>query len=121
MLKDLSKELWIAGVLIGLAIMVLNPYDMYMSDSMAMGLELCFVATVAFFVGIFWRERGGDERQQTHRMLADRAGFLAGLAVIALGVLIQGLNHDVDEWLVVTLVAMVLAKLGALMYGHLRR
>jgi hypothetical protein len=58
------------------------------------------------------REQTKDERDGFHRTLAGRNAFLAGAALLTLGIVTQGYRHSVDPFLVVTLTVMILVKLG---------
>jgi hypothetical protein len=53
-----------------------------------------------------------DERDAQHRTLAGRNAFLAGSGLLTLGIVIQGYTHTVDPWLVITLIVMVVVKIG---------
>jgi hypothetical protein len=50
-------------------------------------------------------------------MLSGRIAFLVGSTLLTLGIIVQSLNHNVDAWLVVTLVAMILSKIVVRIYG----
>ena len=41
-----------------------------------------------------------------------RNAFLAGAAVLTLGIVIQGYTHAVDPWLVIALIVMIVVKIG---------
>lgn len=72
----------------------------------------CVLVLFGIFASFILREKSTDERDSQHRTLAGRNAFLAGSAVIILGIIIQGLSHAVDEWLVITLIVMVVTKIG---------
>jgi cbb3-type cytochrome oxidase cytochrome c subunit len=91
---------------------------MPMSNLMVAMLGL-IVVFIAFAVFVF-KERAADEREHQHMMLAGRASFLAGAAVLVAGVVIQSFRHDVDPWLVYALAVMVLAKLITRIYENRR-
>lgn len=82
---------------------------------------MCMLALVvvsfAVLAAFVMREHAADEREVYHRMLAGRAAFICGTAIIILGISIQTLNHAVDVWLVVALVGMILSKFGARLYS----
>lgn len=74
----------------------------------------------ALFASFILREKALDEREGIHRMYAGRTAFLAGASVIMVGLAYQTWKDSVDPWLVVSLVAMVLTKIGARLYGDSR-
>lgn len=82
-------------------------------------LVLTFVAFVAVAVLVV-QERAVDEREESHKMLSGRYAFLTGAALLTLGLIVQSFNHQVDAWLVVALVGMVLAKIVVRIYGDSR-
>ena len=71
----------------------------------------------AFFASYVLREDAYDEREGVHRMYAGRSAFLVGALVIIIGLAVETWTETVDPWLVLALVAMVLAKIGARLYS----
>lgn len=120
MQNNFTKEIAVSLMLVVLTILLLNPFHFWMPDMMVMVmLVLTFVvfALLAIFV---LREKAQDEREVAHRMLSGRIAFLTGSALLTIGIIVQGLQHTIDAWLVVSLVAMVLSKIVARMYGDSR-
>ena len=94
---------------------------MYMPNTATMVILVCALLAFAIFGALVWRERATDEREVAHRSLAGRIGFLVGAVALAIGVLVQSLQHQLDPWLVIGLGVMVLGKLVGLVYVRLRR
>lgn len=57
-----------------------------------------------------------DEREILHRNLANRAGLIAGLVILSLGVIIQLFAHKVDYWLLSGLIVINLTKIISLIF-----
>jgi len=57
-----------------------------------------------------------DEREILHRNLANRAGLIAGLVILSLGVIIQLFAHQVDYWLLSGLIVINLTKIVSLIF-----
>jgi hypothetical protein len=58
-----------------------------------------------------------DERGVLHRNLSNRAGLIAGLVILSLGVLYQMfISHKIDYWLLAGLVIINLTKIVSLIY-----
>ena len=58
-----------------------------------------------------------DERDFMHRNLSNRAGLVAGLIVLCIGVLFQlFVDHKIDYWLLTGLIAINLTKIISLIY-----
>jgi hypothetical protein len=114
-------EFVIAAVLIALAVFVLNPMNFWMPDMIAKAAVVGIFVAFAVFAALVWRERPTDEREAVHQSAAGRVAYLAGTAVLALGVALQATAHAVDGWLVSALVVMVIAKIAARLWYAARR
>lgn len=57
-----------------------------------------------------------DEREILHRNLSNRAGLVAGLIVLSVGVIIELFDHKVDYWLLSGLIVINLTKIISLIY-----
>lgn len=117
-MKNRSKiEVFISIVLVVLSILILNPFRFWMPDMiLLLILAITFVVFAMFSIFLI-HEKIEDERIVLHRMLAGRMAFLAGSTVLLAGIIVQALSHEVDVWLVIALVAMVLSKLIARIYS----
>ncbi|MBI4080017.1 hypothetical protein HY414_02210 [Candidatus Kaiserbacteria bacterium] len=111
------KEVIASVVLVALLVLLLNPFGFWMPTSLQMlilGAAIAAFGAIAVFI---LRERVHDEREETHRSFAGRWAFLTGSALLVLAITVQSFNHAVDPWLVVVLVVMIVAKLGARLYS----
>jgi len=110
-INKIKNELLVTLPIIIIVILLLNPFEFWMPDMMVM----CMLAILLVMFGLFsifiLREKVIDEREEKHRMIAGRNSFLAGSAILTLGILVQGYNHEVDPWLVLTLLTMIIVKL----------
>lgn len=113
-----KKEIISAGILIVLLLAVLNPLHFWMPGMMAMLILLIMIVIFGIFASFVLNEKARDERETMHRMFADRIAFLAGSAILVIGITIQGLRHALDPWLIYTLGAMILGKLISLIYSQ---
>ncbi len=109
-------EVILAVILIGLLVLAVNPMDLFMPSPIEMMLVWMLTIVFAAFTGFVIKEQRGDEREQEHRSVAGRAGFLVGCASLLIGIITQMLSHNLDIWLVITLVAMVIAKIATRIY-----
>ncbi len=110
-MKNNIKELFVTLGLVVVAILLLNPFQFWMPDMLIMSMLVCILVLFAVFASFVLREKSGDERDNQHKALAGRNAFLAGSAVIIIGIVVEGYSHVVDKWLVVALIAMVLTKI----------
>ncbi|MDR3571842.1 MAG: hypothetical protein P4L81_06670 [Candidatus Pacebacteria bacterium] len=114
-------QLVIAAVLIVVAFLLVNPTGMSMPDSAHMlVLAIAIVACGAYAVFVV-AERSGDERDETHKMMAGRTAFLVGGGILLIAIVSQSLAHSLDPWLVAALIGMVLAKASARLFGSYYR
>lgn len=121
MTRTTYLELLVALVLLGITILFLNPFHFWMPDMALVLMLACLVAVFGAFATLVLREQAHDEREETHRMRSGRAAFLVGALILVAGIAYQGsVVHEVDPWLVVALVGMVLAKLSTRIYSDLR-
>lgn len=116
MKNDLS-EVCTTLFLILIAILLLNPFDFWMPDMMIVGMLILALVLFGIFASFILREKTVDERDTVHETLAGRNAFLAGAAVLILGIVVEGYTHAVDPWLVVALIAMITAKVITRMWS----
>ena len=116
MKNNYLKEVFISVALIIVAIILVNPFMLWMPDAFAMIVIVLFAAIFFAFASLIWKESAGDEREDLHKLMAGRVAYLTGSGIIVVGIIVQGLSHQVDPWLVAALMAMVFAKVIALVY-----
>ncbi|MGB4076257.1 MAG: hypothetical protein WBK28_00950 [Minisyncoccia bacterium] len=109
----------VALILIALLVAVSDPFMVLLSPPVAMACLVGAAALVTLFAGFMLAEKKGDEREESHRAFAGRAGYLAGLLVLTLGLLYEGfVHHEVPLWLALALGAMIVAKLLARFFAQ---
>ncbi len=111
-MKNNLKETSVTVALVVLAVLLLNPFHFWMPDMMVMCMLAVTLGLFGIFASFILRENMIDERDGQHRTLAGRNAFLAGAAVLTLGIVIQGYTHAVDPWLVIALIVMIVVKIG---------
>lgn len=112
-MKNNLKETIVTVALIAIAVLLLNPFHFWMPDMLVMVMLAVALVVFGIFASFILRERSADERDDQHKSLAGRNAFLAGSGILMLGIVIQGYTHTVDPWLVITLVAMIVTKIGS--------
>ncbi len=110
-MKNNIKETIVTICLVGLAVLLLNPFNFWMPDMMVVCILAVTLGLFGIFASFILREKIIDERDAQHRTLAGRNAFLVGAGVITLGILVQGYAHNVDPWLVIALITMILTKI----------
>ena len=114
-----THEAAAAFILLGILIAFLNPTGLLMPESTFMFLILMFVITYFVYTGFIWKESQGDEREQSHRLLAGRFSFFAGTATLLCGIVVQSLQHEIDPWMIITLGVMILTKIVIRIYSQI--
>lgn len=112
-----KKELLVGLGLLALLFVIFNPWNVFMPGYAVMALLIGAVMLYIFFATFLWRESRGDEREQFHRLFADRIAYFAGSALLLIGIIAGELQHALDPWLIYALSLMVIAKIAGLIYG----
>lgn len=120
MKNNFKSELIISTLLIILLIYLLDPFGIHMSATMQLLAVIFIILLLVLFLGFVWKEKVRDERESLHRHISSRFAYLAGVIVLALGVIIQALNHQLDFWLVLALCTMILFKMFGLIFSQLK-
>ena len=111
-MKNNILEIITTLALVGIAILLLNPFEFWMPNMMVMGMLVLALVLFGIYASFILRGKVIDERDSVHETLAGRNAFLAGSAVLILGIVIEGYTHTVDPWLVAALVAMIVVKIA---------
>lgn len=116
MKNNAMKEIIISSILVVLAVLLLNPFQFWMPDMFMMAILASLFVVFVLFASFVLQEKAQDEREVAHKMLSGRVAFLAGAAILTLGIIVQAFSHRVDVWLVGTLVVMVVSKVATRIY-----
>lgn len=117
-LTNFKKELIVSAILIVLLILMLNPSHFWMPDMMHITILALTIVIFGIFASFVLHERAKDEREGAHRMLAGRIAFLSGATTLIIGIIFQVVQDNIDPWLILTLVVMILAKIATLLYSE---
>lgn len=109
-----------AITILGIAILFLNPGHLTMPDNMVSMLIVALIIAFLTFAAYLLRERSSDERDAIHILTAGRISYLVGVAALILGIIFQGVQHEIDPWLVIALCAMIFSKLLSRIYSHFK-
>lgn len=114
--KSTSLEVLLVSILVLLLGSLIDPFDISMGGMIYM--SLVGVITGIYFIIVFfiWGEKPHDEREYEHRYASSRAAYLAGSAVLILGIVLQSFTQGINPWLPSTLAAMFVAKLVTRIY-----
>ncbi len=115
-MKSNLTHIFLAIALVILLLLLTDPFMYWMPPLVATLALLLIAAIMCVWTFFVMKESGGDERELLHRMHAGRIAYLSGSAVLTIALVVQGLQHEIDPWIALTLVVMVLAKLVSRIY-----
>ena len=94
-----------------LLIALLNPFDLWMPGTLRYVTAFLLVVVVGIFAGLVLHESPRDEREEILRDQSGRAGYLAGIAFLTIGIVVAVLEGGrPDMWLITVLGVMVAAR-----------
>lgn len=112
-------QIGVAAALVFVVLLMLNPFHVWVHNFMTVLVVTLLVVLFGAYSIFISLERGGDERESSHKMLAGRAAFFAGGLVLLIGIVIQSFEDGgPDPWLVFALAAMVFVKIGFRYYSE---
>lgn len=77
---------------------------------------ICVTVLLLLWASFVLTETAADEREVFLKTQSGRVAYLAGLGVLLVALVVQGLMHTVDPWIPAALATMVLAKHFARLY-----
>ena len=119
--NSFARAIVTAVVLIALAILLLDPLKLWMPSTVQMSLLIFLFIAAAVFAGFVWTEKGHDERETLHTMVAGRIAYITGIGIVTLGIIFQSMQHALDPWLIIILVAMVIAKIIGFIHAQVNK
>lgn len=85
--------------------------------TMSMMVISCFLLAIyVITLSLVGEGKQVDERENHHRYIANRGALLAGTSIISLGILYQLFNHQLDYWLLASLVVINIVKISSFLY-----
>ena len=118
---ETKNEVIISLLLLILLVALLNPFGFWMPDEVLYLTVGGVFILVAIYSGLVWRESSADEREQLHKTIAGRFGYLAGLFILLIGIIVQSIDSHPDRWLITAIAVMVLAKIFGLYWARRKR
>lgn len=115
-MKNNFVHIFLAVVLVVLLVLLTDPFMFWMPSMVGMTVLFIAVIVLGIWTGFILKEEARDEREAAHRMSSGRIAYLAGLAVLTVGLVVQGFQHHVDPWVAGALGVMVVSKLIARIY-----
>lgn len=102
----------VTAVFVLLLVFLLNPFGLlWMPDEFMYLVAASLAVVAAAFASLIMGEKARDEREEELRAHAARAGYLSGIFVLLLAIVVSVFQGEhVNEWIVITLAVMVLVR-----------
>jgi hypothetical protein len=117
--KTTYLEASLIGLFIGFLLLIIRPLNLMsihikIVASSAIISSLLTIYVIKFF--IFFREETRDERDFSHHLSSSMAAYLVGSLTLFTGIVYEYFHGDINPWLLISLTAMLIAKLVTILY-----
>jgi len=107
----------ILAVTIGIILLFIsNPFKMSMKGEVYMVSLSLFGIFILVSAILFLKFKVKDERDYLNKMIASRISFIITYLLLSLAIIIQGLSHSLDYWIIYIFSVMLFIKLVVLIY-----
>lgn len=106
----------LALMIIVLALLLIDPFMYWMPNSLVPIVVIGLVVLSGLFFGLIWREKSLDEREAQLSAKAGRIGYLTGLSILLIGIVVDFLVGTRDVWLISAFVTMIVVKILTVAY-----
>ena len=120
MKSNFTLESVLAGGTVLALLLLVNPGGWWMPDMFVMTLVCVAALLFSLFMGFVFAESVHDEREELHRYIAARLGYLGGASVLMVMVMVGEFRHTHNDDLVYALGAMILMKVIGMIYAKKR-
>jgi cobalamin synthase len=100
-------------LLIVLCLATVAPHTIVMPSQVQMALLVTVLGLISAFLVLVWKEKPNDEREAENQHFASRVAYLAGCIVLIVILLVQGVSHNLDPAIPITLLIMITTKIVA--------
>ena len=105
-----ANEIALTILILVLLVFLWNPWLLWMPSQLNYMIAAALAVIVLLYAGLVLRGKPEDEREEKLLAQAGRFGFIAGVAVISIGIIFQTITSKPDIFLIAALAVMVLAK-----------
>jgi NADH:ubiquinone oxidoreductase subunit 6 (subunit J) len=110
-MNDLTKHLVSSLVFVAALIFLWNPLGTWMPSAFEMVFAGAVAVIAAVFIGLVSTDEGRDEREVAMRGKSARVGYMTGVLVLSLCVVVGLVTHEpANLWILGALAAMILAR-----------
>jgi hypothetical protein len=95
---------------------LINPFGIIMTNDLEM-LVLGVMSLIVVAILVFmWKEDPVDEREEIHLLVAGRVSFFSTASILLVVLIVQTLQHNVDEWIPIILFVLLSSKILSVVY-----
>jgi hypothetical protein len=82
-------------------------------EMLVLGVMSLIVVAILVFM---WKEDPVDEREEIHLLVAGRVSFFSTASILLVVLIVQTLQHNVDEWIPIILFVLLSSKILSVVY-----
>jgi len=105
-------------VTIALVLGLFNPFNFWMPMPTHIAVVATLLVSSTVLGYLFLKQVREDEREQKLRLFSYQTGYMLGITMLLVAIIFQSFQHQVDIWIVLTLIVMFGGKLCALGFHH---
>lgn len=110
-MTELARHIISSLVFIAALVFLWNPFGVWMPSDLEMVFAGAMAVIAAVFIGLVSTDEGRDEREVALRGKSARVGYMAGVLVLSLCVVVGLVTHEpVDIWILGALGTMIIAR-----------
>lgn len=119
-IKNIKDILFLLLLIIS-TLLLLNPLNIIMTDSISM-ISIGIISLIVIAVLIFtWKENPKDEREELHLYIASRISFFLVTTLLLVALIVQTFNHNIDPWIPLSLCILLISKIIIIFYLRIKK
>lgn len=113
-------EIVISMLLFVILILFINPFNLLMPHILHPFMVPFLMVLFIIFTAFLWKEMPGDEREQSHKLLASRFSYFAIMATLIFSVIFESFRGEVDPFLIISICIGLIVKIIGLIYSRVK-
>ncbi len=106
----------LAILVVSFIVLLLQPFHPIRKVFFSLGIIVSLIVVYIVRAYIMWTEKPEDERSLSYSYKSSWLAYLTGSLFLLIGIFLEAYEGDIDEWLLVSLAAMFLAKFSSMIY-----
>ena len=105
------SEGMVGGILVIILLSFLNSKSLIMPMNLSMFAVATTVVLFLAYASTIWKESVRDEREDHHRLMASRFGYLVGAGALVIAAIVQLFQHDLNPWVIYVISSKIVARM----------